>query len=109
MSQKQELRSRMRKLRENLPHKEKLSKQITSSLLRLEEMSAAWVVFCYVSTPHEVNTYELIDCLWRKQKTVCVSKVKADTNEMVAVEISNFHELEVGKYGILEPKSNNIM
>lgn len=82
--------------------KEKYSHEIVRSFLKSPEFSNAEVILCYVSTPEEVSTIELIETAWKLGKRVGVPKV-LESREMEFFEIQNFEELCKGYKGILEP------
>lgn len=59
----------------------------------------------YYSTFQEVDTKLLINWLLLEKKTVLLPKI-IKKSEMVFCEITNLADLEMGKFGILSPKSS---
>lgn len=57
----------------------------------------------YVSFNQEVDTKPIIEYLWSLGKDVYVPKCK-DKNKMDFYKIASWNELEIGNFGILEPK-----
>lgn len=70
----------------------------------LEACKNHHVIFIYVSKKEEPDTHELIKKLL-KEKTVVVPKIVG--NDIVPIKLNSFDELKKGKFGILEPKTNN--
>ncbi|MBR5542662.1 MAG: 5-formyltetrahydrofolate cyclo-ligase [Oscillospiraceae bacterium] len=75
---------------------------IVQKIQELPEYKAADCVFVYVGTGHEIKTDTLIDNMINAGKTVCVP-LCFGKGEMSAKQIRSRNELDVGRYGILEP------
>lgn len=102
-SMKQALRTQMSQERKALSPVlyAKKSASIREKIESLEEFQAAKNVLIYVSKTDEVDTHALIkDCLEQGQ-TVYVPKVKGE--ELVICPINDWHQLEPGNFGVLEP------
>ena len=69
-----------------------------------KEYKEAKSIFIYVSLEDEVDTIELIKSALEDNKTVFVPYVISKDKGMIAVKIQALEDLEVGSYGILEPK-----
>ena len=78
-------------------------REIQRKLFELREYREAETVFVYVSRPKEVQTFEIMNDLWSRGKTVGVPKCIAK-GVMEVYEIRSMKDLEPGAYGILEPK-----
>ena len=78
-------------------------KQILDRVLALLEYAAAGMIFCFVSTPTEINTIPLLEHAFAQDKGVAVPRC-AVPGIMEVCQIHSFQELTPGAYGILEPK-----
>ena len=78
-------------------------KKICEEVLKLSELKRAETVFCYVSTPEEIDTQELISKLLKNGKRVAVPRCEGK-GLMRAYEIKSLKELQSGAFGIMEPK-----
>lgn len=81
------------------------SKKITEQLLHLSEYLNAEHILFYVSTPEEVDTHSAIKEALTSGKKVYVPKIVGDI--LAICPIYDFHQLEPGEYGILEPCKNS--
>lgn len=78
---------------------------IMKRILRLPAMLDAVRIFCYVSRPPEVDTWELLAVLLDRGKEVfCPRMLPGDRLE--AVRIDDIQDLKRSKYGIYEPLEN---
>ncbi len=77
------------------------SKLIYSKLLAHELIKQSESIGIYVSNGKEISTNELILELLKTNKCISVPKIVNDDLEFR--EIKTFEDLEMGKYGILEP------
>ena len=77
-------------------------RQITGQVLENGLYQRAACVFCYVSTPQEIDTHAILRHALAAGKTVCVPLCGA-RGEMTARRIRSLDELHAGAYGILEP------
>lgn len=73
-------------------------------LCNYEEFKNAKVVFCYVSSNNEVDTFSLLDEIIR-EKTLTVPYCTDSFGNMICVKIDSVSELSLGHFGILEPKN----
>ena len=80
-------------------------KKIFQNLLKIPQYEKAETIFCFVSTPDEIDTREIIKNALSNNKRVCVPKCEK-LGVMHAHEIKSFDDLQPGKYGIHEPKEN---
>ncbi len=105
MSDKNQLRKKCLELRDTLTKDEivEKSKIIRSKLYQLPEYINSKTLFIYVNMGSEVETIPIIEDAWKQSKTVCVPVMRR-MGEMSFVELRSLDELEVNKYGILEPK-----
>ncbi|MFH1448803.1 MAG: 5-formyltetrahydrofolate cyclo-ligase [bacterium] len=106
---KQELRNKLLHKR-NLLKKEKIeekSRKIKERLFSLQEVSKAQIIFTYVNFGSEVATREIIMELIKQKKKVAVPLALPKEKRLLISEIKNMEEeLEIGTFGILEPKVN---
>lgn len=83
----------------------KAAQTIMKRVLGLQSVQDAVRVFCYVSRPPEVDTWELIaELLDRGKEIYCPRMLPGDTME--AVRIDDLTDLKRSKYGIYEPLEN---
>lgn len=103
--EKRILRAEILEKRKNLSEEYiKISdKKICEEVLKLSELRRAETVFCYVSTPEEIDTQELIRKLLKNGKRVAVPRCEGK-GLMRAYEIKSLEELQSGAFGIMEPK-----
>lgn len=105
--QKKEMRELLKLRRENLDRNdcEAADEAILKHLKEMSEYRKAEVIFCYVSTPGEVNTWQLIREALQEEKRIVVPRCEAK-GIMEACEISSLDDLEPGRWGIYEPKES---
>jgi len=77
------------------------SKKIAKVFLKLKEITDARSILFYVSRAEEVDTHRLIGACLQNGKKVFVPKVFGDNLKLFPLE--DFGDLEMGKFGILEP------
>ncbi|SCY48557.1 5-formyltetrahydrofolate cyclo-ligase [Alkaliphilus peptidifermentans] len=81
------------------------SKLIIKTLFESDFYKDAHNVMLFVSFRNEVNTYEIIQDLFLKNKRVFVPLTNPKTKELSVCEIKDYHnDLELGHFGVLEPK-----
>jgi len=73
--------------------------------LALPEFQRANTIFCYVGAKDEINTLPLLDKILAAKKALVIPKC-ISKGVMEACLIHNLTELQLGKYGILEPISS---
>lgn len=98
---RQEIRKKMAGLSKE--YSEEASLRIFSFLREMEVFQTAKTIFCFVSTPEEINTHPIIRYVWDCNKRVAVPKC-LEKGYMEAYVIQEEADLEEGKFGILEPK-----
>lgn len=81
------------------------SSAICRNLMAHPAYQSAAVVLAFVGTKLEVNTEPLLRGAWADGKTLCVPRCK-EGHLMDLCVIRSYDDLEVGAYGILEPKSD---
>lgn len=99
------LRSKYRRLREDLSEEEKrsLDSEIQSRLLSLREYSQADTVFTYISKELEVDTLAIVRAAWANQKRVAVPRCVPGTRDMEFYYIRSWQDLEPASFGVMEP------
>jgi 5-formyltetrahydrofolate cyclo-ligase len=105
---KQSLRRQFRDARDAFPKDARgdASKAIADRLLALPAVQDATKWFIYVSAGSEPSTQELIRLLLARSRVVAVPRV-TDSTRMVAQPIRDLGELQVGAFGLLEPKPSD--
>ena len=78
---------------------------IAAHVLALPEYRAAKAVFCFVSTPREVETRPLLRDALAAGKVLCVPRCLPE-GQMALCRVSSLDELTPGAYGILEPAAD---
>ena len=98
------LRRQIRAAMRQLPSEEKRAgdARIVAHLLSLEAYRQAETVFCFVSTPREIETRPILLDVLASGRRLCVPRC-VEGNRMEAVVIRSLEELQSGAYGILEP------
>jgi 5-formyltetrahydrofolate cyclo-ligase len=84
----------------------KASRAITARLLAMPEYIQAGAIFSYVSTAQEVDTRDLIERAWRDGKRVAVPRLEDD--RIVAKLLSDWDELQLGPFSVLEASADAI-
>lgn len=104
--EKKELRRRIKQLAMELSPEycrladREIVKQVTAS----EAFQRANTVFCFVGTAHEIDTWPIIEAAWQQGKRVGVPKCLS-MGHMEVYRIERRADLELGFYGISEPKA----
>jgi 5-formyltetrahydrofolate cyclo-ligase len=83
-------------------YKKKSDDFIRKRVQELEEYQQADIMFCYVSTHDEVDTWQLMEEAFQKGKRIGVPKC-IGKGIMEVREIHALTELKEGAYGIMEP------
>lgn len=107
LENKPELRRFFLKQRREQPRAEKAAadRGISERLLTSAVFARAQCVFCYVSTPDEIDTHGILRQALAEGKTVCVPRcIRA--GEMRAYHIASLDGLRTGRFGILEPDAS---
>lgn len=107
---KKEIRKNILNIRDNqnISDKNKNDLEILKNVLSLEEVKNATTIMIFVSYKSEVDTHELIKEFIKRGKRVLVPIVDMSTKTLLLSEIKNLNDLEVGSYGILEPKEDSL-
>ena len=105
--EKEELRKQYRSVRRCISAKAKKSEMILSKLKNTSCFRSANVIAVYASLPEEVNTDALIAYAFDCGKRVCLPRIIH--KEMVFCEIERHTPLQVGTFGIREPRSTKIV
>lgn len=84
--------------------KKKLDSQIAARFLATRSYKKCQSLFCYVSTPIEVDTIAIINQAFADNKIVAVPRCIPNTRNMEFIQIKSFDDLERGTFGVLEPK-----
>lgn len=111
MIDKQRLRNEISKRRDQLSSevRDQLSDQIKIQLEKVFDYQEAQTIACFVSFRSEVNTIPLIKDRLEKEKRIVLPITNLDEREIFFSELKDFdQELELGTYGILEPKPEYI-
>lgn len=108
--QKNELRKRMRLLRQALPGEDrrKESEAICDQALRSAFFQRAEIVMCYASTPEEAQTGALMRGALALGKRLCVPYIGKEAGLMEAAAIASMDDLVPGKYGIWTVKDDRL-
>ena len=101
---KQELRllHRERRMRMSESQKQALDDEIAENVLSLDEYRRCDTILVFVSTNIEVNTARIIGQSFKNNKLVAVPR--CDGGTMSFYVIDSVGALEMGRFGILEPK-----
>lgn len=87
----------------------KKSRKIKRSLFSLLEIKQAKTVMFYIAKNHEVETHEMIRAALRMGKKVVVPVTDKKNKKIIASQLRNpARELEIGPFGIMQPKKENI-
>lgn len=103
--EKQQLRAIVRRLEKNLSpnYCRRADAAIAAHLLAMPAYQAAGTIFCFVSTPEEIDTHPILHHALSVGKTVCVPLCTAP-GIMELRQITAWENLIPGAYGIPEPK-----
>lgn len=103
---KQQLRKEIRHAMANLTaeYNQTASRKIQEWLYEIKPFQEAETIFCFVSTPEEIDTHSIIEYAWACGKRVAVPRCLTK-GIMEACVIKKKTDLEEGKFGILEPKT----
>lgn len=101
---KKELRKEIKKKAAALPEDycKEADEIIFKKVISMPEYEKAEVIFCYVGTKREINTYPILNSILESGKRLGVPKCLS-YGVMEVYEIENFRQLVSGAYGIMEP------
>lgn len=107
MLSKHEIRKLIKDEKSKLSHIEieKVSDEIIKQFISSNEYNQADIICTYVAFNQEILTNSFIEYSILNGKKVAVPKVQ--NQEMDFYYITDLSELEIGYYGILEPKTSN--
>ena len=109
VNEKSEARRMVREIEKNLSDVYLLdsSRRITDKLLSLPEYMQAKSIFCYVGVGKEIDTKSILASVLANGKTLAVPRC-LEKGIMEAYMISDFNDLEISPWGLLEPKTSCI-
>jgi 5-formyltetrahydrofolate cyclo-ligase len=107
---KNNLRKNLIKKRKKLSSSKifKNSNQIKKTLFDLNDFKNASVILFYISYNNEVYTHEMIKDALSLGKKVIVPKSNTQNQTLILSKLTSWDDLELGSYGILEPKKEKI-
>ncbi len=83
--------------------RERKALEIAKRLLALPILRERSAIHVFASFRSEVNTFPILDELWRRGKRVVMPVIDAKKHEMFNKEVHSRHELSPGYMGIPEP------
>lgn len=104
MKDKKVLRKEIVEKRKKISNKEKLDNLIKNNLLKNEVILKSQNILVYLSKEYEVDTYKIIEELFKINKNIYAPRVIDNTMEFYKLE--NLDNIKLGKYNIYEPTSN---
>ena len=107
---KEVIRKDILKIRMNMPKSEVIEKseKIKNRLFEISKYRNAQTILFYISYDNEVYTHNMIKESMSRGKTIVVPKSDKKNRKLILSELTNWKDLEVGAYNILEPKKNYI-
>lgn len=107
---KDRLRKSIEKKRNTLSTSEVLEKssRIKKRIFEMDLFRDAQTILFYVSYGNEVYTHDMIKESISLGKTVVVPKSVTKNNALILSRLTDWNNLEVGAYNILEPKQESI-
>lgn len=109
-NEKCKIRQRILTKRRNLDksYVENVSKKIYQRLKNISEYQKARTIMFYVSKDNEVETHKMIEDTIKIGKHVCVPYTDRLNKRIYPVMIKDLEkDLELGSFGVLEPKKKN--
>lgn len=83
--------------------KEMQDNLINNNIIKLNEYRNAKTIFCFIGKENEINTRLIIEDALACGKTIAVPKC-INNEKIEAYKIKSYNDLEIGVFGILEPK-----
>ena len=110
MTNKNEIRKRVMTLRSALSLEGIAAKssEIVRRLTELPEIRGASTLMVFLNFGSEVVTDGLIEWSWNARKRIIVPFCHPQSKEMTPCLLGSFDELEVGHYGIREPRADHL-
>ncbi len=107
---KDQLRSEIKKKRENLSKDEvrEKSNAIKNRLFEMKLFRNSQTILFYVSYDAEVYTHHMIKESIELGKNVVVPKSVTQDNSLILSKLKSWDDLKIGAYNILEPKKETI-
>lgn len=105
MKQKQEIRLKIKVIRESLDEAvlKLAAEAVTKSFIEAAFLADARNVLCYLPINNEVDTHPLIDDLMALDKKIYVPAFDNDKRKYVFAEFNSWDNLAVGPYDVLQP------
>ncbi len=104
---KQTLRKQYKKIRADIENRPEWNRVIFQKLMELPEYQQAKLILTYVSFRDEVDTMELIKYSLEVGKRVAVPRCEGKNITFYAIQ--SMDDLEIGSYGIPEPKQDEMI
>ena len=107
---KNELRKQILKSRDELDHEISIekSKKAAENVVNSDIFAKAENVMVFSSFRSEIGTTDIINAIFANNKKLFMPLSMMETKEIVCCRISSLEDLELGNYGILEPKKRSI-
>ncbi len=84
--------------------KEDKDKKIAARFLSMKEYKSVKTILCYVSTPMEVDTTQIINTALKEGKRVAVPRCVEGSRRMELYLIESMDQLSHGSFGVREPR-----
>ena len=107
---KEELRQLFRNKRDSLPEKTRnfLSLKVFKKIVQWQVFSDSHIIMTFVSFGSEIDTHRLIKYCLENGKKIVIPKANKKERKLITYLINKFpDDLEIGNYGILEPRQDN--
>ena len=103
---KKDLRKTLKEKRRNIPKEKKViyEKQISRQVTESEYFKNAQQVLVFASSDEEFDTRYIIECCRNENKSVFYPLCVDDSGNMKFFRVDSAEDLQVGMYGIYEPK-----
>jgi 5-formyltetrahydrofolate cyclo-ligase len=107
---KKEIRKRILQIRNAMSPEEiaAKSRQIVGRLIELDDIRNASTIMVFLNFGSEVQTDGFISWGWEMGKRIIVPLCRPEDREMMPCIINDFADLEVGHYGIREPRAERM-
>ncbi len=103
MTDKKELRARLKALREAITEKEEKSASITDKLLRMPQVKKADTLLVFYPKEGEINLLPIAEYGWRDGKRVGFPLCEDKNGTMSFRLVNSLTELREGSFGTMEP------
>lgn len=103
--QKKILRNKHKKLRANCPAdtKKQLDEILAKNFFELDEYKNSKIIFAFVSTPIEIDTFEIMKKVLEDGKILALPKCRKNEPLMDFYQVTDLGQLDKGAYSIYEP------